>query len=130
MAANRVDESPASPPAARTQPAAPGTRATRGTGSPAKAPAPGREGAGAPPAPDPGGTLWIQVYSSTNRERATEIVRRLEQGGFTVKLLEPSASGGNVRVRVGPYADRAKADRAAGRLRREHKLDTWVTDSP
>ena len=34
------------------------------------------------------------------------------------------------RVRVGPYEARARADAAATKLRREQKLDTWVTDTP
>ena len=36
----------------------------------------------------------------------------------------------NYRVRVGAYGERAKADAAAARLRREYRLETWVTDSP
>ena len=77
------------------------------------------------------GTLWIQVYSSTNGERAKEISTRLVKGGFPVRTLEPAAATGpNYRVRVGPFLDRAKADRMATRLRRELKLDTWITDSP
>ncbi|MGH7859358.1 MAG: SPOR domain-containing protein, partial [Candidatus Binatia bacterium] len=72
----------------------------------------------------------IQVYSSTNAERARQITARLERGGFSVRTLAPAAAtGANYRVRVGPYPDRARAERAATRLRREFKLDTWITDS-
>jgi cell division protein FtsN len=31
------------------------------------------------------------------------------------------------RVRLGPYADREEAQKVADAVRREHKLDTWIT---
>jgi cell division protein FtsN len=34
------------------------------------------------------------------------------------------------RVRLGPYADRAEAQRVADRVRHDFKLDTWITASP
>ena len=118
MAANRIDSSEA--PAI-----APGTRVSQGV---AGATAPVSASPAAVPAT---GTLWIQVYSSSNGDRAREISTRLEKGGFSVRTLTPAAATGhNFRVRVGPYPDRARAERAATRLRREFRLDTWITDSP
>jgi cell division septation protein DedD len=117
MAANRVDggEAPA---------ITPGARVSQGA-APAAVPAPER-----PAATPATGTLWIQVYSSSNGDRAREISTRLEKGGFSVRTLAPAAAtGSNYRVRVGPYPDRSRAERAATRLRREFKLDTWITDS-
>ena len=78
------------------------------------------------------GKLFVQVYSSTNGARAREIVAQLKKGGFKVQLNETPKSGGQTsyRVRVGPYDSRSAADTAAGRLRREFRLDTWVTDTP
>jgi DedD protein len=77
------------------------------------------------------GKIFVQVYSSGNGERAREIVTNLRKAGFPVVISEtPKANGRNFRVRVGPYAERAAADDAAIRLRRDHRLDTWVTDSP
>jgi cell division septation protein DedD len=82
--------------------------------------------AAAAPAP-----TWIQVYSSTNGGNAQGLAARLRRGGFQVVVLE-ARSGGAVtyRVRVGPYPARAAADAAAARLRRDFRLDTWVTDQP
>ena len=53
------------------------------------------------------------------------------KAGFPVVISEtPKANGKNFRVRVGPFADRAAADAAAIKLRRDQRLDTWLTDSP
>ncbi len=74
---------------------------------------------------------WIQVYSSSNGSRARELAANLRGNGFATKVLETSVGGGTTyRVRVGPYDTREKADLAAARLRREFRLDTWVTDQP
>jgi cell division septation protein DedD len=85
----------------------------------------------APAAAAPKGTasapFWIQVYSSSNGARAREIAASLTRSGFGVRVLEV---GTTYRVRVGPYANRDLADASARRLRREQKLDTWVTDQP
>jgi DedD protein len=131
MAANR--ELPAESPAAGAAPA-PTTEA------PAAAPAAGtrrtRDAAEPKPAARPeratrAGSLWVQVYSSANGERAREIVAQLERAKFPVVLAELDRAGGtNYRVRVGPFAARPEAETAATRLRREQKLDTWITDSP
>lgn len=77
------------------------------------------------------GKTFVQVYSSTNGTRAKEIVAQLRKAGFPVVIAEaPKGSTATYRVRVGPYSDRAKADSAAARLRRDFRLETWVTDSP
>jgi cell division septation protein DedD len=92
--------------------------------SPAPAPS------SAPPAAAPTST-WIQVYSSTNGGNAQGLAARLRRGGFGVVVLEaPSGASVTYRVRVGPYGSRAAADAAAARLRREYRLDTWITDQP
>lgn len=130
MAANRTLPSPgAAPPAAATQPAPPAA-------SPAAAPVQAKPAAAAKkePAvakPAAAGKTFVQVYSSTNGTRAKEIVAQLRKGGFTVVVTEtPKGGGTNYRVRVGPYAERNKAEAAATRLRRDFRLETWVTDSP
>lgn len=77
------------------------------------------------------GSFWVQVYSSANGERAREIVAQLERAKFPVVLAELERAGGtNFRVRVGPFDARPQAESAATRLRREQKLDTWITDTP
>jgi DedD protein len=75
--------------------------------------------------------MFVQVYSSNNGTRAREIVASLRKAGFPVVMAEsPKGGGTNYRVRVGPFESRAQADAQAIRLRRDHRLDTWVTDSP
>jgi cell division septation protein DedD len=112
-------------------PAAP-TAASAATPAPAKAPAPAAKApAPAPKAPaaaaPAAAPFWIQVYSSGNEPRAREIAASLARRGFGVRVLE---AGATFRVRVGPYANRDLAQASAERLRREQKLDTWVTDQP
>lgn len=105
----------------------------RATAAPAATPAPTSAKPGTAKAvPPAAGKLYVQVYSSNNGARAKEIVTRLRKGGFKVQLTETPKSGSqtNYRVRVGPYDGRSEADRAASRLRREYRLDTWVTDTP
>ena len=75
---------------------------------------------------------------SAAQQRLREIERdlryfiaQLERAKFPVVLAELERAGGtNYRVRVGPFAARPEAETAATRLRREQKLDTWITDSP
>ena len=131
MAANRTVPPPAAPAGTRVTtpapaPAAAPTKPAPAAAKPAAAPA--KEAAAKPAV---AGRIFVQVYSSTNAARAKEIVAQLRKAGFTVAVAETPKSGAtNHRVRVGPYAERAKADAAATKLRRDFRLETWVTDSP
>jgi len=137
-ATQRPAATAAPPPAVVT--AAPTPAPARPTPAATPAATPKPTPARATPAPTPAaakpaavpGRIFVQVYSSTNASRAKEIVAQLKKGGFKVVLAETAKDGGqtNYRVRVGPYDTRAAADSAAGRLRREYRLDTWVTDTP
>ncbi|HSM14722.1 MAG TPA: SPOR domain-containing protein [Thermoanaerobaculia bacterium] len=120
---SRRRQRPAAEPAAEPAPAAP---APAPTPKPAAKPAPA-----ASPAPAESAGTWVQVYSSTNGERAREIAAQLRRAGFPVVVAElPIGGDTNWRVRVGPYDTREKAEQAATRLRREQSLDTWVTSAP
>ena len=70
----------------------------------------------------------VQVFSSTDEAQAQRLVERLGNGGFPA-FISPFEDRGQIkyRVRVGPYRERSRADEAADRLRREFRLDTWVT---
>jgi len=120
---------PSRGPAATTAPAVAAPKPAPTATKPAAAPVaatttPAKPAPSAAPVAAP---FWIQVYSSSNSVRAREISAQLGKIGFGVRVLE---SGTSFRVRVGPYATRDAADAAARQLRREHKLDTWVTDQP
>jgi hypothetical protein len=126
MDSNREPASAAPPPAV----APPGTRVRRAPAPAAETP-PAVVAAPAPVEPERAAPFFIQVYSSTNGARAREIAERLRRSSFEARVLDtPVAGGTTYRVRVGPYANRDLADRTAGRLRREYRLDTWVTDQP
>lgn len=116
--------------AANRAPAPAGTRPSAAE-KPAAQPAASSPSPAKPAAAVPAGRHFVQVYSSTNGARAKEIVAQLQRAGFVVQLAEMAKAGPTqFRVRVGPYENRAKADTAAARLRREFRLDTWITDTP
>lgn len=72
----------------------------------------------------------IQVFSSSDEAQAEALVQRLRGGGYRAYQASESVDGRTVyRVRVGPYPDRTGAQREAEKLKREFKLDTWVTAS-
>ena len=93
-----------------------------------KAPAPTRTARASEPA-IPRGSAVIQVFSSADQEQADRIRDRLVKGGYKA-YLSPVETGGRTmyRVRIGPYGSRSDADTAAANVRKNYKLDTWVTE--
>jgi len=77
----------------------------------------------------PKGSVWIQVFSSSDRSQADRIRNRLVGGGYHA-YLSPVDVGGHTmyRVRVGPFGSRADAQKTAEKVRKGYKLDTWVTE--
>jgi len=67
--------------------------------------------------------VMIQVFASKDRAAADQIRRRLRAKGYTALLMPDH---GTYKVRVGPYADREEATRAASVLREQEKLTTWI----
>jgi DedD protein len=91
------------PPATTTQPAAPDSSTAK------------------PASPMQGWMLQVGAFKS--RENADSEVRRLVAKGYSAVVV----TGGSLfRVRVGPYAQRADADRAATRLSKEEGLTPSV----
>lgn len=74
------------------------------------------------------GDVVIQVLVSSEEDKAREILDRLRSNGFRA-FLSPVADGGRTlyRVRVGPFEEKAEAERVAERLRRAFDLETWIT---
>jgi cell division septation protein DedD len=68
----------------------------------------------------------IQVGAFGDRSGAEALVRELEEAGFPVYVLEDTGGSARFKVRVGPVAERARADALAARLKREHRLPTWI----
>ena len=67
--------------------------------------------------------VFIQVIATAQRSAADSVRKRLREDGYTALMV---SEGGTWKVRVGPYADRAEAERAAVKLRSEKGLTTWI----
>lgn len=69
----------------------------------------------------------VQVFSTSDRARAQEVVDELVDAGQPAYLEPGEVNGRTVfRVRIGPFEDRAEAERVADLVRRRHHLDTLV----
>ena len=72
--------------------------------------------------------LVVQVLSTGDRQRAETVLERLSGGGYPAQLSEVARGDQTMyRVRIGPYAERVEAQAVADRVRREFRLDTWIT---
>lgn len=103
-----------------------------GATDPELAPAPVAAPTAAAPAPTvyrdlQAGEMAVQVFSSADEQQARAILRQLKAAGYTV-FLSPLATGNRqmFRVRVGPYTDRAAAERVADEVKQRFKLETWI----
>ena len=104
---------------------APSAPAPRPTPAPAVTAAP----AAAPavrPAPAVTNGWSLQVGAFRSRENAERQAQQLKTKGFAASVA-PGTPGGYYRVRVGPFAQRAEADRTAARLSQEEGLKPSVT---
>ena len=108
---------PAGKPVAPAQPTAP-TPARPGADDGARARAL-LEGQGAAPAASAAGArVVVQVGAYTDAAKLAEARRKLEAMGFkTYTQVVETEAGKRTRVRVGPFANRAEADKAAARLK-------------
>lgn len=130
---------PATTPPAEPDRTAPPVAAAREPGKPeglqffedraAEPTPPARTPSGRAPAPaKAAGSFWVQVLSSTS-EREAKARRTLLSGHGYRSIVEPTHNPkGPVlyRVRVGPYASREAAVKAAGDLERREKAKTWI----
>jgi cell division septation protein DedD len=81
------------------------------------------------PSPQPGaGSVVIQVFASADQAEANRVRDRLGKGGQTAFLSPITVDGRTMyRVRIGPFANRPKAQKVAEQVRKSFKLDTWLT---
>ena len=80
-----------------------------------------------PPVAAPGSGYAVQVGSFSSSDSARAMKKRLaEQGYESFVSVGGSGAGRRWRVRVGPFAARERADRAAGRLEGREGLATWI----
>jgi cell division septation protein DedD len=96
---------------------------------PTEAPPPAQASAGEPAAGSASSSGYvIQVFSSADEAQARKLLGQLTDGGYPA-FLSPVEVGSQtmMRVRIGPYTQLANAETVAERIRREFRLDTWVT---
>ena len=72
----------------------------------------------APAAADGAGRFIVQVGAFADADKAKEVRQKLEKAGLkTYVHVAKTADGERTRVRVGPFATRAEADKAAERVK-------------
>ncbi len=117
-----VKESRTEPKPVSKQPSSPSPKATTGVAKPAPAKPAAR--ASAPPpaksAPNTGAGWVVQLGSFASRKNAQGLVDSVAGKGFSSYLLPLARSGQKTlyRVRVGPPADRSKAERLVSDLKK------------
>jgi len=91
----------------------------------AAAPAPAKRGSAAGPAQS---GFWVQVLSTTSESEAKSRRARLAARGYRTSVSPVHGARGPMlyRVRVGPYASREEASKAAEDLVRREKVSTWI----
>ena len=114
---------PLSPPPSYPKPAT-DSKSRSGTSAPAGHPA-----TDASPTPSPAAGWTVQVGAFGNRQQADSLQQDLRRAGFDAYMSPLGTPDGQTRfrVRVGTFADRSVAQRAADRLRAERSLPTFVT---
>ncbi len=75
-----------------------------------------------------GQELVIQVLSSSDQEQAGKTADQLRGSGYRAFLSSALVEGRTMyRVRVGPYSDQTQAEDAAQKIKRQFRLNTWIT---
>ena len=89
---------------------------------------------GAEPKPKPrvGLSAWVlQVASLSSRDNAEALVAKLREGGYTAFVEQVHVRGRNLfRVRVGPEADRKRAEHALEEVQKQFNLKGQVVRYP
>ena len=130
-------EPPAAPePAARTEPRAeePKPVVKEARPEPTEPPAPKAESPKAAPAKAEApkaaaaeeGPFWVQVLVTKSAQKADGLAKKLKADGFKPDVALVPGKQGLFRVRVGPYADRPKAEAGAKKVEKLEKLDTTI----
>jgi DedD protein len=111
---------PAAPPAAESRPAPVPPPPTASSTGPAVTPPASR--------PPNGDVLHVQVFSSPDAAQARRVLDQLRRAGYDA-ALSPIEVGNRTmhRVRVGPFRDRAEAERIAAQVKDRFRLSTWIT---
>ena len=76
-----------------------------------------------PSAAATGARFWIQVLAISDKAKADSMAAKFRDRGYKVRVVP---EGGFHKVRVGPYSQRAEADRSKAAINREFKIQSWV----
>ena len=109
---------PASRPSATPARAASAGPGASGDGDRARALLEGREPAKSASAATDGARFVVQVGAYADEDKVRDVRARLERAGLkTYAQTVETKDGRRTRVRIGPFASRAEADKAAARIR-------------
>jgi cell division septation protein DedD len=120
----RAEDSPSVPPPA------PAPAETRLEAPPQPAPKPVPTTAAVAPRPaTAAGQGWVvQVAALNERGEADVIAKRLIAKGYDAFVVTPTSGNPAVyRVRVGTFGTKREADAVGAKLKKEEKVDPWVT---
>lgn len=106
---------PTEPPAPKATPARPAPPKTEAAKPAAAKPAAAEEG-----------PFWVQVLVTKSAQKADSLAKKLKADGFKPDVALVPGKEGLFRVRVGPYADRPKAEGGAKKVEKLEKLDTTI----
>lgn len=81
----------------------------------------------APAAKPAAGTILLQVGAFGTRGPANALVSRLKGKGYTAFVFSAPSGPSRFKVRIGPFSDRAEADRVSAKLKKEERLSPLVT---
>jgi cell division septation protein DedD len=118
---------PAVPPPQAAQTAAAALQKRAGAAAPQKRSSAPSSRSSAPPRPKAVSVTeyWIQAGSFSSAARADEVSRRLEEKGLAPRTTTRDLNGKtHFRVRVGPYANRAEAEKFLGWIRELKGFET------
>jgi len=130
-------QSPPAQPAAAPEPKPEVKPDAKPEGKPETTPVPGPAVVSPPAAPEPAskpaatarGGWSVQVGAFGSADTARKLVKDLERSGFDAYVAPVPRAGKTLhRVRVGPVADRAEADRLAARLKARNLPATVVAN--
>jgi len=82
----------------------------------------------APPATGEG--FVLQVFSGRDEAQAKKVLAMVKRDGYQAYVSSVQKGAMTLhRVRVGPFAERAAAEKAEREIKGKHKLETWVTSA-
>ncbi|MGE5347526.1 MAG: SPOR domain-containing protein, partial [Acidithiobacillales bacterium] len=68
-----------------------------------------------------GGPWFVQVLATKKAEEADDMTKKLRADGFKADVTPVPGKPGWFRVRIGPFADRSKAEATAAKIQKVEK---------